>query len=115
MTFQLAVAAGAIVIATTSSPEKVEVLKGLGAKHVLNYSQDKNWGETAKSLTRDGTGVDIIVEVSSVLGPSLYLVTIPGSHALETILGRGSVVSAPKPQGCPHGRDHLPCWPSRLV
>ncbi|UKZ74888.1 hypothetical protein TrVFT333_002558 [Trichoderma virens FT-333] len=59
---QLAVAAGATVIATTSSTEKIQLLKSLGATHVLNYRQDKNWGETAKSLTRDGAGVDIVVE-----------------------------------------------------
>lgn len=34
---------------------------------MLNYSEDKNWGETAKSLTRDGAGVDIVVEVSSAV------------------------------------------------
>jgi NADPH:quinone reductase-like Zn-dependent oxidoreductase len=60
---QFAKAAGCRVIATTSSDAKAEKLKQLGADHVLNYKQDKNWGETAKGLTPDKTGVDHIIEV----------------------------------------------------
>ncbi|KAL6690926.1 hypothetical protein J3F84DRAFT_403959 [Trichoderma pleuroticola] len=81
---QLAVAAGATVIATTSSAEKIQRLKGLGATHVLNYSEDKNWGETAKSLTRDGAGVDIVVEVggASSVRQSLKAVRMGGIISL---------------------------------
>ncbi|KAK7934771.1 NAD(P)-binding protein [Apiospora marii] len=60
---QFAKAAGATVIATTSSKEKGEVLKKLGADHVINYKEDTNWGKTAKSLTTNGQGVDHIIEV----------------------------------------------------
>ncbi|KAI1407309.1 NAD(P)-binding protein [Hypoxylon sp. FL1857] len=60
---QFAKAAGARVIATTSSKEKAETLKKLGADHVINYREDPNWGETAKKLTPGGAGVDHIVEV----------------------------------------------------
>ncbi|QYS97762.1 PKS_ER domain-containing protein [Trichoderma simmonsii] len=81
---QLVVAAGAVVIATTSSAEKIQLLKGLGATHVLNYSEDKNWGETAKSLTRDGAGVDIVVEVggASSVRQSLKAVRMGGIISL---------------------------------
>ncbi|KAL7949283.1 hypothetical protein V8C42DRAFT_361854 [Trichoderma barbatum] len=81
---QLAVAAGATVIATTSSSEKIQLLKSLGATHVLNYSQDKSWGETAKSLTRDGAGVDIVVEVggASSVRQSLKAVRMGGIISL---------------------------------
>lgn len=64
---QFAVAAGAIVIATSSSPAKCELLKKLGATHVLNYRDEPNWGEKAKQLSPDGLGVDHVVEIG---GPS---------------------------------------------
>ena len=60
---QFAKAAGARVIATTSSDSKVAELKKLGADHVLNYRSDEKWGESAKKLTSNGEGVDHIIEV----------------------------------------------------
>ena len=51
------------MIATTSSPEKIEKLKKLGADHVINYKEDEKWGETAKSLTPNQEGVNHILEV----------------------------------------------------
>ncbi|QIW99131.1 hypothetical protein AMS68_004649 [Peltaster fructicola] len=59
---QFAKAAGAKVIATTSSAEKARKLKELGADHVLNYKEDAAWGETAKKLT-GGIGVAHAIEV----------------------------------------------------
>jgi NADPH:quinone reductase-like Zn-dependent oxidoreductase len=59
---QLAKAAGARVIATTSSPAKGELLRRLGADHVIYYPQDPEWGRTARSIT-GGAGVDRVVEV----------------------------------------------------
>lgn len=60
---QFAKAAGAKVIATTSSAKKAELLEKLGADHVINYKEDPNWGETAKGLTPNGEGVDHIIDV----------------------------------------------------
>ena len=60
---QFAKAAGARVISTTSSSDKAEVLKKLGADHVINYKTDETWGETAKKLTPGGKGCAHIVEV----------------------------------------------------
>ncbi|KAH9905730.1 NAD(P)-binding protein [Xylariomycetidae sp. FL2044] len=60
---QFAKAAGATVIATTSSKAKEARLKELGADHVINYREDASWGETAKKLTRGGAGVDHVIEV----------------------------------------------------
>lgn len=73
---QFAKAAGAKVIATTSSPEKEAVVRKLGADHVINYRQDANWGKTARGLTPGGAGVDYIIEVGGAD-------TIP--HSLEAI------------------------------
>lgn len=44
---QFAKMAGATVIAASSSDEKLERLKALGADHVINYRKDAQWGETA--------------------------------------------------------------------
>lgn len=59
---QFAKAAGAVVIATSSSPEKLEKLRALGADHVVNYRETPDWGRQAKALT-GGRGVDLVVEV----------------------------------------------------
>jgi NADPH:quinone reductase-like Zn-dependent oxidoreductase len=65
---QFAKAAGARVIATSSSDEKLEKLKRLGADELINYTSTPNWGEKAKALT-DGRGVDHVVEVG---GPATF-------------------------------------------
>lgn len=70
---QFAKAAGARVIATSSSEEKLEKLKTLGADAVINYKAEPNWGQKARDLT-DGRGVDHVVEVG---GPA----TLPQSIA----------------------------------
>ena len=77
---QFAKAAGARVIATTSSAEKVELLKKLGADHVINYKETPNWGEKAKELTPDGHGVEHVVEVGgpTTLKQSLNAIAFDG-------------------------------------
>ncbi len=59
---QLAKAAGASVISTTSSAKKADMLKTLGADEVVNYKEEPQWGSLVRSLT-DGRGVDRVVEV----------------------------------------------------
>jgi NADPH:quinone reductase-like Zn-dependent oxidoreductase len=53
---------GARVIATTSSAEKAERLKALGASDVVNYRVTPDWDEQVRELT-DGRGVDCVVEI----------------------------------------------------
>jgi NADPH:quinone reductase-like Zn-dependent oxidoreductase len=65
---QLARAAGASVIVTSSSAEKRERALAMGAAHVIDYKADPKWGETARSLT-GGRGVDVVVEVG---GPGTF-------------------------------------------
>ncbi|KAF6750361.1 hypothetical protein DFP72DRAFT_1139609 [Ephemerocybe angulata] len=55
---QFAIAAGATGIATSSSDEKLAIAKGLGAKHLINYRKDPDWGKET-----NGRGVDHIVEI----------------------------------------------------
>lgn len=59
---QFALAAGAQVIATTSSDAKAEKLRALGAAHVINYTRTPDWGAEAVRLT-GGRGVDALLEV----------------------------------------------------
>ncbi|KAK3690391.1 hypothetical protein B0T22DRAFT_376998 [Podospora appendiculata] len=86
---QFAKAAGARVIATTSSAAKAEALKKLGADHVINYREDKNWGETARALTPDGAGVDHVIEVGGedTMTQSLKAVKMEGIISIIGFLG----------------------------
>lgn len=77
---QLAKAAGCRVISTSSSPEKLEKLKALGADHVINYKENPDWGAEAFKLA-GGRGVDEVVEIG---GPGTMAQSIaacrPGGH-----------------------------------
>ena len=53
---------GATVIATSSSGEKLDRLRALGAVHVINYRELKSWGEEVRKLT-GGRGVDHVIEI----------------------------------------------------
>jgi NADPH:quinone reductase-like Zn-dependent oxidoreductase len=59
---QFAKAAGAMVIATSSSEEKLDRVKKLGADHVINYKATPDWGMEVRKIT-GGRGADHIVEV----------------------------------------------------
>ncbi|KAL1956649.1 hypothetical protein VTO42DRAFT_6899 [Malbranchea cinnamomea] len=100
---QFAKAAGAKVIATTSSPQKAEKLQKLGADHVINYKTDPNWGETARQLTPNGEGVDFILEVGGpgTLEQSLKCIRYEGIICLIGFLGAGD------PKGQPSIMDAL--------
>ena len=58
---QFAKARGAKVIITSSSEEKLQKAKQLGADLVINYKEDTNWETTVYQMTQ-GKGVDVIVE-----------------------------------------------------
>lgn len=60
---QFAKAAGASVIITSSSDEKLERAKALGADVLINYRKHEDWDVKAKDAT-GGRGVDIIVETA---------------------------------------------------
>lgn len=59
---QFAKAAGATVIATSSSEVKLACLRAMGADHVINYAENPEWGQAVLSLT-GGLGVEHIIEV----------------------------------------------------
>lgn len=80
---QVARAAGAAVVATSSSDAKLERLRALGAAATINYRRTPAWGEEARSLT-GGVGVDHVVEVGGVgtLEQSLGAVRVGGTVSM---------------------------------
>lgn len=86
---QFAKAAGARVISTTSSDAKAEVLRRLGADHVINYRTDEGWGSTAKGLSPGGLGVAHVVEVGGpkTMAQSLQAVRPEGTISVIGFLG----------------------------
>ena len=94
---QFAKAAGARVIATSSSEEKLEKLARLGADAVINYKAVPDWGKKAKDLT-DGRGVDHVIEVG---GPGTLMQSITacrtGGHIalIGVLTGFAGEVSIP--------------------
>jgi NADPH:quinone reductase-like Zn-dependent oxidoreductase len=85
------------VIATSSSEEKLEKLKSLGADTVINYKTVPDWGQKAKDLT-DGRGVDHVIEVGGpgTLTQSITACRTGGHIALIGVLtGFAGEVSIP--------------------
>ncbi|KAI5803361.1 hypothetical protein DFH27DRAFT_610413 [Peziza echinospora] len=86
---QFAIAAGAHVIATTSSDEKSKFLLDLGADHVINYKTTPEWGAAARALTPGGLGFNIIVDVGGpgTLPEAVKAIRIRGVVSLVGFLG----------------------------
>lgn len=59
---QIAAAAGATVITTFSSDEKLGIARSLGAKNTIEYRSSPQWAEEALRITA-GKGVDHFVDV----------------------------------------------------
>jgi len=74
---------GARAIATTSTGEKAERLKALGASDVINYTETPDWDEKARELT-DGRGVDCVVEIGGpgTIAMSLKALAVGGHVSL---------------------------------
>ncbi|KAF9450643.1 NAD(P)-binding protein [Macrolepiota fuliginosa MF-IS2] len=59
---QFALAAGAIIIITSSSDDKLQIASKLGAQHVINYNKFPDWDDEVLKIT-NGVGVDHVLEV----------------------------------------------------
>jgi NADPH:quinone reductase-like Zn-dependent oxidoreductase len=90
---QLAHAAGAKVIMTSSSDQKLDVAKKHGADDVINYAKHPEWHKEVKRLTA-GRGVDHVVEVggpgtlersikSTAVGGRIHLIGVLDSPAAK--------------------------------
>lgn len=84
---QFAKAAGARVIATSSSDAKLDRLKALGADETINYKEVPAWGARALELT-GGVGVDTVVEIggAGTLDQSMIATRVSGHVALIGVL-----------------------------
>jgi NADPH:quinone reductase-like Zn-dependent oxidoreductase len=87
LALQIAKAAGARVIATSSSDEKLERVKALGADAVINYRTTPAWGVEAARITG---GVDHVVEVGGqgTLAQSMQAIGFNGEIAIIGVLSR---------------------------
>ena len=87
LALQIAKAAGAVVVATSSSDAKLERVRALGADHVINYRATPDWGAQASQLTG---GIDHVVEVggAGTLAQSIAAVGFAGEIALIGVLTR---------------------------
>jgi NADPH:quinone reductase-like Zn-dependent oxidoreductase len=98
ITLQLAKIAGARVIITSSSDEKLERARKLGADEVINYKQHPDWEKRVLELT-DGQGADHVVELGGVgtLPHSYQAVGFGGEIALIGVITRPEGDLAPYP------------------
>jgi len=84
---QFAKAAGAAVIATSSSDDKLKRARDLGADHGINYRDCPEWGRKVLELT-GGRGVDQVVEVggAGTLMQSIQAVRVAGTISVIGVL-----------------------------
>jgi NADPH:quinone reductase-like Zn-dependent oxidoreductase len=75
------------VIATSSSNEKLERLKAMGADHLINYKETEAWGAAVLGLT-GGVGVDHVVEIggAGTLDQSVIAARVGGHISLIGVL-----------------------------
>jgi NADPH:quinone reductase-like Zn-dependent oxidoreductase len=95
---QFAKSMGARVIATSSSYEKLERLKALGADDLINYKETPEWGTAVVALT-GGVGVDHVVEVggAGTLEQSMIAARLGGHISMIGVLAgfAGPVMTMP--------------------
>ena len=84
---QFAKMMGATVISTSSSDDKLERVRTLGADHVINYIRHEDWGQQVRNLT-GGRGVDHVVEIGgpATLPQSITACRVGGHIALIGVL-----------------------------
>ena len=94
---QFAKAVGAEVTITSSSNDKLERAKGLGADHVINYREREDWDTVALELTNK-RGVDHVVEIGGpgTLQRSMRAVKTGGHIAvIGVVAGKGEFTNVP--------------------
>ena len=94
---QIAKLMGATVAITSSSGEKLERARDLGADFLVNYREQQDWGRVVRDCT-GGRGVDHVVEVGGpgTLAQSIEAVRVGGHISLIGVLtgGAGEVPTA---------------------
>lgn len=84
---QFAKAAGAEVIVTSSSDEKLARAYALGADHLVNYKKTPEWSKAVREIT-GGRGADHVVEVggAGTLAESLKAIRVAGHVSVIGVL-----------------------------
>jgi NADPH:quinone reductase-like Zn-dependent oxidoreductase len=88
---QIATMSGATVILTSSSDQKLDRGRRLGATHTINYKSTPDWDKSAKDITHNA-GVDHVVEVGGqgTIAKSLSAVRPAGHvHVIGVLSGTG--------------------------
>jgi NADPH:quinone reductase-like Zn-dependent oxidoreductase len=101
-----ATAAGARVFITSSSDEKRERARALGADETINYERTPDWHEAVRAAT-DGRGADCVVEVggAGTLERSFQAVAPEGKIGLIGVLSEAD--ENPSPYPLMQRRGHL--------
>src|SRR6478735_11009867 len=94
LALQIARATGCEVIATSSSDDKLEMIKGLGAAHTVNYKTNPEWGPF---VGRELGGVDKVIEVGGAG-------TAEQSMAALRTQGEVAMIGVLQPEGGPNPR-----------
>lgn len=92
---QIAKMTGAEVILTSSSDEKLEKGKAMGADHLINYREVAEWGRAVLEIT-GGRGADHVVEVggAGTLAQSIRAIRPSGTVSLIGVLsGAGGEIN----------------------
>ncbi|KAL8908521.1 MAG: hypothetical protein Q9171_005414 [Xanthocarpia ochracea] len=94
---QFAKAAGARVIATMGSESKAEIIRSLGADHIINYKAESARGTVAARLSPDSLGVNHIVEVvgPQSMAQSFKAIRVNGCSSIIGFLGGPSTEQQP--------------------
>ena len=84
---QFAHAAGYRTLITSSSDEKLQRAKALGADHLVNYREVPEWGKAVREAT-GGVGADMIVEVGGggTIDQSMRAIKIGGHIAIVGVV-----------------------------
>ena len=84
---QFAKVLGLNTIVISSSDEKLNICKNLGAKYLINYSKNPDWDKQVLEITNN-KGVELVVEVAgaSTINQSIKVTKRGGSIALIGIL-----------------------------
>jgi NADPH:quinone reductase-like Zn-dependent oxidoreductase len=95
---QFAVLAGARVVVTSKSDEKLERVRELGAWETINYVTTPNWAERVLELT-EGEGADHVIEVGgpATTDQSIAAARAGGTVSLIGVLGGVDATINPHP------------------
>lgn len=97
LALQFAKAAGARVLITSSSNEKLDRAKDLGADDLINYREREDWDSAALEVTNK-RGVDHVIEVGGpgTLQRSMKAVRMAGHIAvIGVVAGKGEFTNVP--------------------